>query len=99
MTTPQTRGGNVGFPQNTISPQSRGEIERSELLDRLSSCSAGIFRKVVFYLEPPAGTLSSEMSSQAIRAAELLDWAEHPDGCGIGQLYDAYLRGTGKRKS
>ncbi|MCA1990656.1 MAG: hypothetical protein LDL41_01210 [Coleofasciculus sp. S288] len=96
---PQTGGGDVGSPQNTISQESHGEIERSELLDRLSSCSAGIFRKVASYLRPPTGTLSSEMSSQAIRAAELLEWAEHPDGCGIEQLYDAYLRATGKRKS
>ncbi|NJL81575.1 MAG: hypothetical protein HC907_30555 [Richelia sp. SM1_7_0] len=50
------------------------------------------------YLKPPAGILSSEISSQAIRATELIEWAEHPDGCGIVQLYDAYFRATEKRK-
>ena len=37
------------------------------------------------------------MSSQAIRSAELLEWAENPEGCGIEQLYDAYLRATKKK--
>ncbi len=91
-------GESVKSLQNTISQQSDDEIDRDELLDRLSSCSAGIFRKMISYLRPPAGTLSSEMSSQAIRAVELLEWAEHHDGCGIVQLYGAYLRATGKRK-
>ncbi|WYL94181.1 MAG: CHASE2 domain-containing protein [Gloeotrichia echinulata IR180] len=73
-------------------------IQRDDLLDRLSRCPPGIFYKVTSYLQPPSGTLSSEMSSQAIRAHELLAWAENADGCGIEQLYKAYLRAIGKKK-
>ncbi|MCA1990657.1 MAG: CHASE2 domain-containing protein [Coleofasciculus sp. S288] len=72
-------------------------MNRDELLDKLSNCPPGIFRKVVTYLKPPAGTLSSEMSSQAIRAAELLEWTEHLDGLGIEELEKCYRRAIGEQ--
>ncbi|NEO44107.1 MAG: CHASE2 domain-containing protein [Moorea sp. SIO4A3] len=67
-------------------------MNREELLDNLCSCPSGIFDKVVTYLKPPAGTLSSEMSSQATRAAELLNWAEHSDGPTLEELEKCYRR-------
>ncbi len=67
-------------------------MNRDDLLDRLSNCPSGVFRKVVTYLKPPAGTLSSEMNSQATRAGELLEWAEHSDGSGIEKLERCYIR-------
>jgi len=90
--------GNTSSPLNekvTDSPKSSSsgsDIDRDDLLDRLSSCPAGIFHKVVFYMRTPAGTLSSRMSAQATQASELLEWSEHLDGWGITRLHDAYLR-------
>jgi len=75
-----------------------GNIDRNTLLERLRSCPAGIFRVVMSFLRPPAGTLSSENSAQATRAAELIEWAEHPDGCGLEEVQKAYLRAIGKSK-
>ncbi|WP_424100005.1 CHASE2 domain-containing protein [Moorena producens] len=67
-------------------------MNRDELLDNLCSCPSGIFDKVVTYLKPPAGTLSSERNSQATRAAELLNWAEHSDGPTLEELEKCYRR-------
>ncbi|NEP58106.1 MAG: CHASE2 domain-containing protein [Symploca sp. SIO2G7] len=72
-------------------------MNRDELLDNLCSCSSGTFDRVVAYLKPPAGTLSSERNSQATRAAELLIWAEHSDGPSLEKLEKCYRRAIGEQ--
>jgi len=88
---------NEKVPNSPKSSSSGSDIDRDDLLDRLSSCPPGIFRKVVSYMKTPAGTLSSEMSAQATRASELLDWSEHVDGSGIEKLESSYKRATQRK--
>jgi len=88
---------NEKVPDSPKSSSSGSDIDRDDLLDRLSSCPPGIFRKVVSYMKTPAGTLSSEMSAQATRASELLDWSEHVDGSGIEKLESSYKRATQRK--
>lgn len=71
-------------------------MNRDELLDRLSRCSPGIFRKVVYYLKLPPGVLSSDTSDQATRATQLIEWAEHPDGPGVEKLEKCYQKAIGE---
>jgi hypothetical protein len=55
-----------------------------------------MFTRFLFYAKIPPGVLSSEMTSQSIRATEAVQWSQHPDGLGIQSLIDSYFRALGR---
>jgi hypothetical protein len=74
------------------------QLDRDDLLDLLTNCLPSVFSKVVFFSGVPDGTLSGEGTAQAVRATELIRWAEH-GSLGLQKLYEVYQRAEyGKKK-
>jgi len=67
-------------------------VDGDALLDRLRKESEAIFRLVVRYASPPAGTLHGDDAPLSTRALDLIQWAEK--GPGLGVVYKAYKRVT-----
>jgi Effector-associated domain 1/Calcineurin-like phosphoesterase len=69
-------------------------IDRNKLLALLSNCPSGVFNTIVSDFQVPAETFSKGISSQAERAAILVEMAERSDNRGLSALYIVYFRET-----
>lgn len=62
--------------------------KRLSLIQRLSSLPEPQFGQVVFALAPPSGNIPSASAPRGQRVQALLEWAESPVGCGLGEVSD-----------
>jgi predicted phosphodiesterase len=67
-------------------------IDRVKLLALLSNCPSGVFSTIVSDFQVPAETFSKEISSQAEKAAILIERAEQSGEDGLPALYIVYFR-------
>ncbi|MEM6590659.1 MAG: AAA-like domain-containing protein [Cyanobacteria bacterium P01_C01_bin.73] len=63
-------------------------IERRRLYRTLQALPTAHFDEIIFALNPPAGIVSPNQTSQGTRTGELLGWAQGPGGCGLDDVYD-----------
>ncbi|WP_201380123.1 trypsin-like peptidase domain-containing protein [Ktedonobacter sp. SOSP1-85] len=84
-------------PTNKGYTRDEASIDRNDLFDRLSSCLPGVFSKIITYCRAPDDIFSSNQASQAIRASELLKWAEGDGNVDLSTLHGYYLRACGKK--
>jgi hypothetical protein len=73
-------------------PEQRDELsqlDKDDLYNALTKCLPAVFTKVVRYSHVPTDILSGEEKPQAIRADELIRWAESQGNQGLLKLHDA----------
>jgi hypothetical protein len=75
-------------------------LNRDDLLEALSSCLEAVFVRVVAFSHVPSGILSGYDKPQAIRADELIRWAESEGDQSFYKLDEAIQRAKyGKKKA
>ena len=60
--------------------------KRGSLFQKLASLTRLQFEQVLFGVNPPADKAPSASANQSDRVKALLDWADHPNGCGLDQV-------------
>ena len=70
--------------------------KRLAISNRLSGMLKGDFDQLLFVLAVPSEIAPAASLPQKERAAQLLTWAVHEDGCGLDQLAEAIQMVTGK---
>lgn len=81
-----------GDDTNTSHRDELPQFDKDNLYDALTTCLPAVFTKVVRYSHVPRDILSGDEKAQAIRADELIRWAELPGGQGLFKLYDAMYK-------
>jgi hypothetical protein len=64
----------------------RMAMRRVELLQFLADLPLEVFNMLLFALRPPPGRIKPMPAKQSSRGAQLLDWAEDSNGCGLEVL-------------
>ena len=92
----------ASFPPSPPEPTRTGEIaqiDKNNLLEKLSRCILATFNKVVFCSGVQEGDLPGEGADRSTKAIRLIEWAES-SGPGLKKLYECYeWAAFGKKKT
>jgi hypothetical protein len=75
------------------------QFDKDDLYDALTKCLPAVFTKIVRYSHVPRDVLSGEDKPQAIRANELIQWAESQGDQGLQKLNEALQRAKYGKKT
>lgn len=83
-------------PAPTASPPGEGkggsQVDEEKLLDGLIACRPSVLGAIANCIHLPAAWHPSDKADPAEQATNLMNWAKHPNGPGIGELNRCYFK-------